>query len=243
MAETAVKDSDPDASLGSASDEEQQAGRDDLVGGNEGWANVFAKVLTQNPKLKKKKKTVVLSKARKDAEIERRKELAASGKDRPKKRIAREPMKIVDGEGKVVDEEEVSEGDEDDNSESDEAASEKKSVLDKIRRKKERLTYGLVEAQPGDPYEKNLLRTATKGVVQLFNAVNKHQEQQRAKQKADSSDDEDHRYKKGRFMDTLYKIQEKKKGKDESKWEALKDDFMMNSKMRDWDKQAGSDDD
>lgn len=44
-------------------------------------------------------------------------------------------------------------------------------------------------------------------------------------------------------MDTLYKIQEKKKNGEESKWEALKDDFMMNSKMRDWDKQADSDED
>ena len=66
---------------------------------------------------------------------------------------------------------------------------------------------------------------------------------QKVKQKADSSDEEDPRYKKGRFMDTLYKIQEKKKNKDESKWEALKDDFMMNSKMRDWDKQDGSGED
>ena len=78
----------------------RQVGRANLVGGNDGWANVFAKVLTQNPKLKKSKKTVVLSKARKDAELECRKELVQLEKAKPKKRKAREPMEIVDDDGK-----------------------------------------------------------------------------------------------------------------------------------------------
>lgn len=42
-------------------------------------------------------------------------------------------------------------------------------------------------------------------------------------------------------METLNKIQEKKQKNSSvkltSKWEALRDDFMTNSKMRDWDKQ------
>lgn len=64
---------------------------------------------------------------------------------------------------------------------------------------------------------------------------------QRKQRDNESSDEDERRYKKGRFMETLNKIQEKKQKngsvKLTSKWEALRDDFMTNSKMRDWDKQ------
>lgn len=55
--------------------------------------------------------------------------------------------------------------------------SRKKSALERQRLRRQRMQMDLLVPQPGDPYEKVLLRTATKGVVQLFNAVNEFQEE------------------------------------------------------------------
>lgn len=65
--------------------------------------------------------------------------------------------------------------------------------------------------------------------------------QKKSMRKDESSDEDEGRYKKGRFMETLTKLQEKNRKNEgaqaTSKWEALREDFMTNSKMRDWDKQ------
>ncbi|OQR70436.1 RRP15 protein-like [Tropilaelaps mercedesae] len=233
-----------------------------LVEGNQGWANVFAKVLTQNPKVKKKtKKTPVLAKAKKDTDVQQQrrgqtKKLKGQIVSEEAHQPRREPLKIVDKEGNVVDEEELSTSNEAEGSQEDDESStdgegapesKKDGTLERLRLRRQRMEVGLVIPQPGDPYEKNLLRTATRGVVQLFNAVSKFQEEKRKKREDHSSDDDEPRYKKGRFMETLSKIQEKKR-KDEStatasKWKALRDDFMINSKMRDWDKKESDEDD
>lgn len=83
--------------------------------------------------------------------------------------------------GNVVDEEEPSseeEHEDEDSSTDDEAQDLKKlGTLEKLRLRKQRMEFGLITPMAGDPYEKNLLRTATRGVIQLFNAVNKFQDE------------------------------------------------------------------
>ncbi|XP_017564617.2 RRP15-like protein [Pygocentrus nattereri] len=102
--------------------------------------------------------------------------------------------------------------------------------------------------------ERNLQRTATRGVVQLFNAVRKHQqnldekmkevgESERKKAKVLSS------VSKKDFIDILRgtagaatpTIKKEKHMPEEPKdekpaWSVLRDDFMMGASMKDWDK-------
>lgn len=111
--------------------------------------------------------------------------------------------------------------------------------------------------------ERNLQRIATKGVVQLFNAVHKQQmllegrlaeagPSERRREKAVQS------LTKGRFLDMLKNVkadgetapvQVKTEPADETDatetsaaWSILRDDFMIGAKMKDWDKQTNGDD-
>ncbi|XP_022647355.1 RRP15-like protein [Varroa destructor] len=238
---------------GNDSEDDQVEQNKSLLKCNPSWASVFAKVLTQNPKIKKTKKTLVLAKAKKDADLKQQRKhkaqkLNAKAASKDSHHSRRKSFKIVDKEGNLVDVEELpslneQEKTDDEFSTDDEdcPVSRKKSALERQRLRRQRMQMDLLVPQPGDPYEKVLLRTATKGVVQLFNAVNEFQEEKRKQRDNESSDEDERRYKKGRFMETLNKIQEKKQKngsvKLTSKWEALRDDFMTNSKMRDWDKQ------
>ncbi|XP_051922414.1 RRP15-like protein [Hippocampus zosterae] len=99
--------------------------------------------------------------------------------------------------------------------------------------------------------EKALQRTATRGVVQLFNAVRKHQKNidnkmmeaggsERKKAKILSS------VSKRDFIDVLRKTEggarvtvktEKDTGVEKPAWSVLTDDFMMGASMKDWDKE------
>jgi len=109
-------------------------------------------------------------------------------------------------------------------------------------------------------------RVATRGVVALFNTIAKHQ-QQRAQQQAETSittkrNDEVKSMSKHGFLDILKntgsasekgidkndeqssKVEKSSASKKDSKgWNALKDDFMMNNKLKDWDKALSSDED
>lgn len=109
-------------------------------------------------------------------------------------------------------------------------------------------------------------RVATRGVVALFNTIAKHQ-QQRAQQQAETSittkrNDEVKSMSKHGFLDLLKntgsasekgkdkkdeqlsKVEKSSASKKDSKgWNALKDDFMMNNKLKDWDKALSSDED
>uniref|UniRef100_A0A3Q3W3L8 RRP15-like protein n=1 Tax=Mola mola TaxID=94237 RepID=A0A3Q3W3L8_MOLML len=91
--------------------------------------------------------------------------------------------------------------------------------------------------------ERALQRIATRGVVQLFNAVRKHQKtveenvkevdgSERKKAKLLSS------VSKKDFIDVLRRTEE---GAAEEKpaWSVLRDDFMMGATMKDWDKDSG----
>ena len=108
--------------------------------------------------------------------------------------------------------------------------------------------------------EKRLSKVATRGVVQLFNAVREQQKTLKTQlNKAGlSTTKRDKVYKnlnKDAFLQVLSgdtkKLQEapppSKKVKmeikaedDDGTWSVLKDNFMMGAKMRDWDKQSDS---
>jgi len=111
-------------------------------------------------------------------------------------------------------------------------------------------------------FERSLQRIATRGVIQLFNAVSKHQKETKDKIKKDGKSEfkKDAILKsvsKGDFIDLLKdekiskpiraKKEEIKTGNllpaTESTWKILKDDFMMTKgkSMKDWDKESDSD--
>ncbi|KAJ3597916.1 hypothetical protein NHX12_001432 [Muraenolepis orangiensis] len=103
--------------------------------------------------------------------------------------------------------------------------------------------------------EKSFHRTATRGVVQLFNAVRKHQNLVSEKVKEVGGSDR----KKAKLLssvskkdfidvlrgkDTGGKARKAAKetgavrGEEQPSWGVLRDDFMMGAKMKDWDKQS-----
>ena len=114
-------------------------------------------------------------------------------------------------------------------------------------------------------------RVATRGVVALFNTIAKHQQQQQQQQNEyelthKNKDDGNSKMTKFGFMDMLKQTAVEKNGKNGSTnsnskgdtngkersdgkssksspsgWNALKDDFLMNSKLNDWDKELSDD--
>ncbi|XP_071595779.1 RRP15-like protein [Heliangelus exortis] len=108
--------------------------------------------------------------------------------------------------------------------------------------------------------ERNLQRIATRGVVQLFNAVRMHQKNVDEKvKKAGSSDRQRAKLlssvSKKDFIDVLRNMEgdkgskntavragKRKKGEVKSEegpeWKILRDDFMMGASMKDWDKES-----
>ncbi|XP_027497152.1 RRP15-like protein [Corapipo altera] len=107
--------------------------------------------------------------------------------------------------------------------------------------------------------ERNLQRIATRGVVQLFNAVRAHQKNIDEKMKKAGSSDR-RRAKllstvsKKDFISVLRNMEGAKGGKNDGKatkckegevkseegpeWNILRDDFMMGASMKDWDKES-----
>ncbi|XP_067681221.1 RRP15-like protein [Haliotis asinina] len=116
-----------------------------------------------------------------------------------------------------------------------------------------------------DPLERNrerrLQRIATRGVVQLFNAVRQQQKVLEEKlTEAGSSIKKSEKVMqsmtKGKFLDLLKgskpsmsedskqdikKEPTQEKDEQSTKWKILRDDFMMGAKMKDWDKDDSSD--
>ncbi|XP_020664123.3 RRP15-like protein [Pogona vitticeps] len=113
--------------------------------------------------------------------------------------------------------------------------------------------------------ERNLQRIATRGVVQLFNAVRKHQKNVDEKVK-EAGSSERKRAKlissvsKRDFIDVLRGMegteterniarkslksnQAESKSEDEPAWSILRDDFMMGASMKDWDKETDGEND
>ncbi|XP_077195738.1 RRP15-like protein isoform X2 [Paroedura picta] len=112
--------------------------------------------------------------------------------------------------------------------------------------------------------ERNLQRIATRGVVQLFNAVRKHQRNVEEKAKEAGSSDRKRaklissvskrdfinvlRGMEGTEVEqnTIRKSLKNKQGDSKSEegpaWSILRDDFMMGASMKDWDKESAGED-
>ncbi|XP_065647192.1 RRP15-like protein isoform X2 [Hydra vulgaris] len=92
-----------------------------------------------------------------------------------------------------------------------------------------------------------LKKIATKGVVKLFNAVNAHQKTMSEKMKDANTESKKEKAatsaSKSTFMDLLTKKSQVSDNVDNantntpSKWQVLRDDFMLDASMKDWDKE------
>ena len=105
------------------------------------------------------------------------------------------------------------------------------------------------------PKEARLRRIGTKGVVMLFNAVSKHQKEKADKMKTAKTEGDkikvEKSMKKSSFMDMLKKgdnkssskvknekVAEDKEGDSaEPTWDVLKNDFMLGSTLKHWDRE------
>lgn len=209
-----------------------------------GWADAMSKILSSDK--------AILSKAKKDKDV-------VMKKSTKKKKDDAELEVVGGGEGGEEEEEENKSG--------GKTKKEKKKVDSSLKASH----YGrtkphLFEKQ----FERSLSRIATRGVIQLFNAVSKHQKETKDKIKKEGKSEfkKDAILKsvtKGDFIDLLKdtntvnkrvdKEKEKRKEKKteestsqqlpvtESTWKILRDDFMMTKgkSMKDWDKESDSD--
>lgn len=198
--------------------------------GNSGWADAMRKILqTKKPK---RKKTIVLSKAKKLCDTKEKEDKESSLFDIEK---VKEEVKEIKEEGDVV-----------------KKPKEKKlgirvkpSIMDRER-------------------ERTLQKIATKGVVQLFNAV-KQQQGEINKKLSEAGPLERKREQvlrsidKTKFLDVLMggsksisvdndvknEEQENKKlekKKDKETWSVLREDFVMGTKLKDWDRKEQDED-
>ncbi|XP_057660614.1 RRP15-like protein [Diorhabda carinulata] len=200
---------------------------------NTGWADAISKILKQKPK--KKRKSVVLSKAKKITDL---------------KKVEKESFGFeIDG-AEDIDKikEETSE---EVKTESTEPTKKKRKELPNLRVKP-----NILEKDR----ERTLQKIATKGVVQLFNAVKK-QQQDISKKLEEAGPLEVRKEKvlknidKRAFLDvlmgeksqkleddTIPKINKNVNTDKDVTWSVLKEDFMMGAKMKDWDKQLETED-
>ncbi|XP_038253218.1 RRP15-like protein isoform X1 [Dermochelys coriacea] len=136
---------------------------------------------------------------------------------------------------------------------------EKKRLLDK-KREWEMMCRVKPDVAKDRERERNFQRIATRGVVQLFNAVRKHQKnvdekvkeagnsnRKRAKLMSSVSKkdfinmlrgSEDAKREQSISGKTLKSKQGEVKSDEEPAWNILRDDFMMGASMKDWDKES-----
>lgn len=213
-----------------SNDEDTACHEDDDVKtvGNPGWADVFQKILkTKKPK---RKKTVVLSKTKKLCDV-------------TKKETEEVPPFEIE---KVKDELKTEDSDEE---------TEKPVVRPKVRRRDHvgiRVKPSVLDRER----ERLLQKIATKGVVQLFNAV-RQQQGEISKKLSDAGPLDRKREQvlksidKRKFLDVLMgetksikvdndvKTDEQsdtKKEKADKIWNVLRDDFVMGAALKDWDR-------
>ncbi|CAG4954254.1 unnamed protein product [Parnassius apollo] len=198
---------------------------------NEGWADSVAKILGSSKP--KNKKTLVLSRAKKHSEIIK--------KDKDEK-----PAFEVVGDSEQTKNEERKE----------ELVSSEPPIKKKRHEKSTiRLKPNILEKDR----ERLLTKIATKGVVQLFNAVRNQQKTLEKELNKDLTESKKEKilkkFDKRAFLDTLMgqtksivvDVQtqslknEVKTEEEKPKWNALRDDFMMGAKMKDWDKEPTDD--
>lgn len=243
-------------------DENEESGDEGDEGdeGNAGWADAFSKVLQQQKP--KNKKYLVLSKAKKLSE--------QKVKNDAGKKLT---FEIAD---KVDDDEEEEEEDVKPNAGTEEPKpSSNELELALIARKERNNKLQQLRVKPDSmdrERERSFKRIATKGVVQLFNAV--RSQQRDLVDRLDKAGPLDHKrdevlnnINKRQFLDMLMggkraqsenvdNLVKDEDIKDEdsskpSQWSVLRDDFMTSKKLKHWDKeddnesddQANNDDD
>ncbi|XP_047536703.1 RRP15-like protein [Vanessa atalanta] len=200
---------------------------DDLILKNEGWADSISKILGSNKP--KNKKTLVLSRAKKLADV-------------VKKEKEEKPAFEIVGEQPIEVKPEVKE---------------KKVDLEPPVKKK-KCEKSSVRMKPNileKDRERLLAKIATKGVVQLFNAVRNQQKSFETELNKDLPEGKKEKilkkFDKRAFLDTLMgqsksiviedqtkPLKDELKAEDKPQWNALRDDFMMGAKMKDWDKEV-----
>ncbi|GBP70057.1 RRP15-like protein [Eumeta japonica] len=209
-----------DAGLGDDSSNEN-----DTLLKNEGWADSVAKILGSNKP--KNRKTLVLSRAKKHSE---------ANKIKKDEKLAFEIIgEIKEEKPKAI---------------------EVKPDIEPIAKKK-KVEKHSVRTKPNileKDREKLLSKIATKGVVQLFNAVRNQQKTLERTELNDLPDSKKEKmlkkFDKRTFLDSLMgptksivvdehtkTYKDELKDEDKPKWNALRDDFMMGAKMKDWDKE------
>nr|ADV40302.1 putative Rrp15 protein [Latrodectus hesperus] len=199
------------------SSENYSSNEEDIGSGNMAWAKAMSNVLNTSSKTE----NFILSKAKKDDDIKRKKT---------------KEIELVDSSGKVIKEKLTKK--------LEKSYDEKKMQLRENQRKKAeweamcRVKPSIIKKER----EREFVRIATKGVVHLFNTVQEHQKNIKTKSSVKS---EKGNSVKGTFMDILKqhakqdKLSEDSvitKVKQEETWSILKDDFMMGADMKDWDK-------
>lgn len=205
------------------------------IDGNPGWADAMKKILQTNKS--KRKKTIILSKAKKLCVVNK------------KENEESDPFEIEKVKEKVK---------EDENEDNDQKP---------ITRLKEKRRNSLgIRVKPSitdRERERILQKIATKGIIQLFNAVKQQQGEinqklaeagplERKREQVLKSID------KCTFLDVLMgghksiqadnsvkdeaKESEGHKQKDKETWNVLREDFVMGTKLKDWDRKDEEDD-
>ncbi|XP_013135732.1 PREDICTED: RRP15-like protein [Papilio polytes] len=225
--------SDEEGSSNQEGDSEEEGGSkgEGVMLTNEGWADSVAKILgTNKPKTKK---TLVLSRAKKHSEI-------------VKKVKEEKPAFEVVGESEEI-----------------KTEIKKEEIVSveppKKKKKEEKPTVRIKPNILEKDRERLLSKIATKGVVQLFNAVRNQQKTMDKELDKDLTEAKKEKilkkFDKRAFLDTLMGqtksiiVDEQTKSlknevkpeEEKPKWSALRDDFMMGAKMKDWDKELADD--
>lgn len=202
------------------------------AGGNSGWADAMRKILqTKKPK---RKKTIVLSKAKRLCDIKEKEDKESSLDIEKIKEEVKEEIK------------------------------KEKDVVKKPQLKEKKLGIRVKPSIMDRERERTLQKIATKGVVQLFNAV-KQQQGEINKKLSEAGPLERKREQvlrsidKTKFLDVLMggsksipvdndvknEEQENKKlekKKDKETWSVLREDFVMGTKLKDWDRKEQDED-
>ncbi|XP_026478749.1 RRP15-like protein [Ctenocephalides felis] len=192
---------------------------------NEGWADSMAKILKSNKP--KGKSTIVLAKAKKICEVI--------------------PKATVDYNFEIVNE--IKE------EKPDIKGLHKIENKDQKKKKKDIIQFRIKPSILDKDRERTLSKIATRGVVQLFNAVRTQQRDisNKLKEAGPLERKQDKVLKnidKRAFLDVLMggkrSISQQVDGpvktekQIDSKWNVLRDDFMLESKLKDWDKEDDS---
>ena len=228
QSDVSSEDDDESTNGDDESENEPETNADD---GNTGWADAMAKVLAMGKNTDKP--VSVLSKAKKDN--------VGKSKTKP---VQKETLETNEASSDSDAEEDVPEP----------------HVPISVRRAKKREIDAVCRVKPDITKrgsERSLAKIATRGVVQLFNAVREQQKSVKVKLKeAGNSRNREKILKnldKDGFLAVLegkrptegpvnkrpkVELKEEDDEQDVSTWSALKEDFMLGAKLKDWDKES-----